>query len=80
MSRTCNCIDRVKEELNVDFDNSLATLFSIKKNDYSSYGLRCVQITKTKTGKEKRTKTFVYMNFCPFCGKSYFEKEEGGGI
>jgi hypothetical protein len=54
----------------IDFELSSLQRFGAKPMRYKT-GQSIKIYRKTKTGKEKATKTFVSHNFCPFCGKEF---------
>ena len=70
------CIEDMKTKLNANFDQSLAELFNFRKGRISGYGLRVVITEKTKNGKDRKKKTWIKLNYCPFCGESLRESEE----
>ncbi len=83
----CNCISEILEVLkteenknqpdhmnveSVKFDN---TVFSLTFDSVLTLPIT-FEINNTKTDKTKNKKSYVTMNYCPFCGEKYKSEEQ----
>ncbi len=83
----CNCISEILEVLKteenknqpehmnvelVKFDN---TVFSLTFDSVLTLPIT-FEINNTKTDKTRNKKSYVTMNYCPFCGEKYISGEQ----
>lgn len=77
----CNCIEEIRQNLqdvvglkDVSFEG---TAFIESGNTMKFYTVQPFshKTGETKSGKEKREKSFIKHKYCPFCGQEY-DKEE----